>query len=223
VTEGRRRPGFAATGLLALVLFLVGAFALGGDQPGPADSVESVRHYIASNWNAIHVHHTLIGLSYVAALWFVVMLFGRLYDAEGRPGTFSVLALSGAALAIAVEWAVIAVHSATFVDASNTVQLRSMLTAVVRELVVLELFPWATFFGAVAVVSIRGRALPGWLGWSAAVLALLDLSVGLYSGLAGVNASTPGAPFGPALILVYVPFLWFAAAGLVLTRRQLRG
>jgi hypothetical protein len=57
----------------------------------------------------------------------------------------------------------------------------------------------STFFGAAAVVSIRGRALPGWLGWSAAVLALLDLSVGLYSGLAGVNASTPSGPFGPAV------------------------
>ncbi len=121
-----------------------------------------------------------------------------------------------------MELAVIAVHSATFVDATNTVQLRSVLTAVVRELVILELFPWATFFGAAAVVSIRGRALPGWLGWSAAALALLDLSVGLYSGLTGVNA-TPSGPFGPALVLVYAPFLWFAAAGVVLTRRELRG
>ncbi len=220
--DRRLRLAWAASGLLPLVFHAIAGFALGGNQPGPSDSVESVRDYVASHLFAIHVHHTFIGLSFVAALWFAVLLARVLREAEGQPATLSTLALSAAALAVAVEMAVIAVHSATFVDASNTVQLRSVLTAVIRELVILELFVWATFFVAGAVVSIRVRGLPGWLGWAAAALAFIDLVVGAYSGLTGVNAATTSGPFGPALLMVYVTTVWFAAAGVVLFCRELK-
>ena len=203
---------------MPLVFFLVGAFALGSDQPGPTDSVESVRHYIASHWNAIHVHHTFIGLSFVAALWFVVLLFRVLHDAEGRPGTFSVLALSGAALAIAVELAVIAVHSATFIEASNTVQPPQHADGGGQR----ARRPGTVPLGHV----LRGgggrldpRARPAGLARMERRGACSARSVGLYSGLAGVNASESSGPFGPALLLVYVPFLWFAAAGVALSLR----
>jgi len=93
---------------------------------------------------------------------------------------------------------------------------------VIRELVILELFVWATFFVAGAIVSIRMRGLPGWLGWAAAALAFIDLVVGAYSGLTGVNAATTSGPFGPALLMVYVTTVWFAAAGGVLFCRELK-
>lgn len=217
--DKRMRLAWAASGLLPLVFLLVGGMALGSDQPGAADSVDSVRAYITSHWFQIHVHHTFIGLSFVAAFWFAVFLLRILRVAEGEPGTLSTLALGGAALAVALELTVIAVHSATFVDAGNTVQIRSALTAVVRELVILELLLWATFFSAVAIVSIRTRSLPTWLGWTTAGLALIDLVVGVYSGLTGVNASSPSGHFAPALVLVYVTTLWFAVAGVVLVLR----
>ena len=218
----RRWLSLSAIGFLPLLFFLVGGLAL-GDQPAATESVESTRQYITSHWNEIHFHHTFIALAYVAALWFVVVLSRLLRDAEGGNGTLSVLAMVGAAGAIAIELVVVAVHSATFVEGSNTVQLRTMLTAIVRELVVLELLPWATFFAAVAAVSLRHRALPGWLGWSAVALALVDLSVAVYSGLAGVNAATSSGPFAPALTMVYLPTVWFAAAAGVLVVRNLRG
>jgi hypothetical protein len=219
--DRRLRLAWAASGLLPLVFLAVGGFAL-SDQPAATDSVESVRSYIASHWVAIHMHHTFIGLCFVAALWFAVLLSRVLREAEGQPGSISTLALSGAALAVAVELVVIALHSATFVEAGNTVQLRSTLTAVIRELVILELFLWATFFAAAAIVAIRTRSLPAWLGWTAAAVALIDLVVGVYSGLTGVNAAATSGPFGPALVMVYVTTLWFAAAGVVLIRRELK-
>lgn len=213
----------AASGVLPFVLLLIAALALGGNQPGPIDSVESVRTYITNHWFAIHVHHTSLGLAYLSALWFATFLWSILRQAEGDIGLFSALALIGAAVAVTVEFAVLALHSATFVEMANTVALRGFATASFRELVILELFPWATFFAAVAAVALTRGALPVWLGWSSAAMAVIELAGGIYSGLAGVNAGTTSGPFGPALALVYLPTLWLAAASVVLFRRELVG
>jgi hypothetical protein len=47
------------------------------------------------------------------------------------------------------------------------------------------LFPFAVFLAAAAVVLLRTRVLPGWLGWVGAALAVLlgVLAIGLPAGL----------------------------------------
>src|SRR5947209_7786511 len=112
--------------------------------------------------------------------------------------------------------------AADSVPAANTVDQRVLATAVLRDLTILELFPWAAFFAGVAVVSLTRRALPGWLGWSSVILAVLDLAVAAWSGLTGVNASLDVQSFIPAFLAIYfLPQFWMVAASVVLLRREL--
>lgn len=218
----RARLALAGSGVLAFVLSLIGGFSLGRNQPGATDSVESVRSYIAANWVGIHIHHTFAALGLGFGLVFATFLWSVLRQAEAEPPIFATLALIGAAVAVSVHIVVTGVHSATFVDAANTAELRSLATAVVRELTILELFPWTAFFAGVALVSLTRDALPRWLGWLSAVLAVLDLLVGAWSGLAGVNARFDIGSFIPPFVLIhFVPPLWLAAASVVLLRREL--
>src|SRR5207245_7337186 len=157
----------------------------------------------------------------VLVLCFAVFLCGVLRQAEGESGTFASIALA-AAVAVAADLMMLAVHSATFVPAANTVDQRVLATAVLRELTILELFPWAAFFAGVAVVSLTRRALPGWLGWSSVILAVLDLAVAAWSGLTGVNASLDVPSFIPAFLAIYfLPQCWMVAASVVRLWRDL--
>ena len=122
---------------------------------------------------------------------------------------------------ISALWFIVVI-SRTLRQADST-QLQGLLTAVDRVLVILELFAWFTFFGATAALALGSRVLPAWLSWSAAVLAVLDLAIGAYAGLTGVNASTTDDPFAPVLLLSYLPALWFAATSVVLMRRLSAG
>ena len=218
----RARQVAAATGILAYISGFVGSLALGSNQPGAADSVASVQSYIARYSFVIYMHHTFLALDSVLVLCFAVFLCGVLRQAEGESGTFASIALAAAAVAVAADLMVLAVHSATFVPAANTVDQRVLATAVLRELTILELFPWAAFFAGVAVVSLTRRALPGWLGWSSVILAVLDLAVAAWSGLTGVNASLDVQSFIPAFLAIYLlPQFWMVAASVVLLRREL--
>src|SRR5437667_10789476 len=212
----RARQVAAATGILAYSSGFVGSLALGSNQPGAADSVASVQSYIARYSFVIYMHHTFLALDSVLALCFAVFLCGVLRQAEGESGTFASIALA-AAVAVAADLMMLAVHSATFVPAADTVDQRVLATAVLRELTILELFPWAAFFAGVAVVSLTRRALPGWLGWSSVMLAVLDLAVAAWSGLTGVNASLDVQWVVPAFVASYfvAPF-WMVDAAVVL-------
>jgi hypothetical protein len=168
------------------------------------------------------MHQTFLALGLLFGLVFATFLCSVLRPAEGEAGSLSALALVAATVAVSVHLSMTAVHSATFVDAANTVDLRSLATAIVRELTILELFPWAAFFAAVAVLSLTRRALPRWLGWTAAVLAVIDLVLGAWSGLIGVNARFDVGSFIPPFVLIhFVPPLWLGAASVVLLRREL--
>src|SRR5579864_3616377 len=218
----RARQVAAASGILAYIVGFVGTLALGGNQPGATDSVASVQSYIGGHLPAFYVSQTFSALDSVLVLCFAVFLCGVLRQAEGEPGVFATIAMAGAAVAVAAELVVLAVYSATFVPSANTVDLRVLATAVLRELTILELFPWAGFFAGVAVISLTRRALPGWLGWIAALLALVDLAVGVWSGLTGVNASVDLQSFVPPFLAIYlVPPFWMVAASVVLLRREL--
>jgi hypothetical protein len=218
----RARQVAAATGILAYISGFVGTFASGTNEPAATDSVESVQIYITRFGHGIFVSHTFSGLDTALVLCFAVFLCSVLRQAEGESGIFTTIAMAGAAVAVAADLVVLALHSATFVPAANTVDLRVLATAVLRELTILELFPWAAFFAGVAVVSLARRVLPGWLGWIAAVLAVFDLAVAIWSGLTGVNASVNLQSFVPPFVMIYLllPF-WMVAASVVLLRREL--
>lgn len=218
----RARQVGAGSGILAFISALIASFALGGNQPGATDAVASVQLYITQYESGIYVHHTFLALEFVLILGFAVFLCGVLRSAEEGPAVFSVLAMAGATAAVTTELVVLGLHSATFAPAANTVDLRVLATAVLRELTILELLPWAVFFAAVAVLSLGRRALPSWLGWIAAVLAGLDLFAAIWSGLTGANAVFDVSSFVPAFVLIYfAPRLWMVAASAVLLRREL--
>src|SRR5690349_21842861 len=125
----RARQVAAATGILAYISGFVGSLALGSNQPGATDSVESVQSYIARYGFGIYMHHTFSALDSALVLCFAVFLCAVLRQAEGESGIFATIAMAGAAVAVATDLVVLALHSATFVSAANTVDLRVLATA----------------------------------------------------------------------------------------------
>lgn len=75
----------------------------------------------------------------------------------------------------------------------------------------LTFFPLAVLLAAFAIVAIRSGTLPRWLGWIAAVLAVVFLAGGL-AGSADLGSEWAGLP-----MLLYP--IWVVATSVVLIRR----
>ena len=73
---------------------------------------------------------------------------------------------------------------------------------------IVAMLPLGVCMAAVAASVLRTRALPAWLGWSAAVTAVLLVA----------NSLDLASDFGPAFLLY---LLWVLAAAIVLLRRAM--
>src|SRR5437867_321161 len=174
-----------------------------GHQPGSFDRKPVIAAYFNKHHDDIVLAKYLDMLAGFFLLWFLAALRGRLRAHEGDGGRWSDLALAGAAVAVAVTWVADALiyagaeraaaagghiapaSAATLFDASTTLMRPAAIGLGVA-------------LAATAVVAIQFRALPRWLGWSAAALAALLL--------------TPASSVGMAITLA-----WILATSLVLT------
>jgi hypothetical protein len=144
----------------------------------------------------------------VLALPFLTYLCSLLRAAEGEGGWLSTLALvagvSGVLLKLASHAPELAIHRDGIAKGT---QLYKALDNTAGAATLMSLYPLAICCGAVAVIALRERVLPRWLGIFAAVTA---------AALA-VNAGFVFAGFVPALLLF---LLWTLATSIVLLRRS---
>jgi hypothetical protein len=143
----------------------------------------------------------------VLALPFLAYLGGLLRAAEGESGWISTTALvagvSGIVLKLASHAPELAIHHDRIAKGT---QLYKALDNTAGAATLMSLYPLAVCCAAVAVIALRERVLPRWLGiFAAATAAAL-----------AVNAGFVDAGFVPALLLF---LLWTLATGLVLLRR----
>jgi hypothetical protein len=141
-------------------------------------------------------------------LWFLAILVTRLRAAEGEPGVLSLMAFGAGVVACATLVAAGAAAAAGTHN-PNATKPPGIDPAAAEALVYMRetLLNWsgiafATLLAAVAVISIRTRALPLWLG-----LVTAGLAVGLM------------VPPDRTIPLLLLPF-WAAATSITLFRQQ---
>jgi hypothetical protein len=198
----------AASGLLYVVL----TFVASGDNNSPGFNAtpqeitawaKSVQ-LTPSFWISPYVH--LIGLLFF--LVFVAYLWSVLSRAEGEYGWLSATALGSGIVTVVVKLAGYPAAAAAVAGASSgfNPQVLGILWDMDNIAFFITLATQALLLAAAGIVILRAKALPGWLGWSAAVIALVLLG------------TLPLAFFNSLPIQLF-PLAWVLVASIVMIIR----
>ena len=205
----------AACGILSVVLEFVGLGIAAVSSPGLVDSTLATSEgEIARAFSSPATAGVWVGLylQVVAFLLFVVFaarLWATLRRAEGGAGWVSNVVLGAGVLFAGITLLALAFWGMADYQAGPSVNVEVAMVLNVLHIGTYNL-SWAAqalFLAAAAVVVLRTRALPGWLGWSAA-----GISVG---SLAGVAVPTGSLAEIPAFLFL----IWVVAVSIVLMRR----
>lgn len=182
----------AACGIVYVVL-LIGGDSLGGPYSTVAFSLEL--------------------LAFLFFLFFLGSLWSAMRRAEEGSGWLSTTAFGAGLMSVTIKVASAApVLAARYMAADGLdPQLAKVLQYINNASFVLTFFPLAVLLAAFAIVAIRSGALPGWLGWITAALAVAFVAGGMV-GSANLESEWAGLP----MILFTV---WVIATSVVLIRR----
>ena len=199
----------AASGIVFVVLWLVGRFmrtVLVGSPDWDAPAQEIIT-FFADNETALSVGSQLGMLSIFFFLLFLGSLYSALRRGEGDTGWLSALALgsgvaTGVLLIAANEFALQATHRA---EGGIDTQVLRMLLSLSFHFDIRTGYMPAVLLAATAIVTFQTQALPQWLGWIGAVLAVAFL------------VTSPMEV--PVPIVFFLFLLWVLATSVVLIRR----
>jgi hypothetical protein len=208
------RPGrdrvAAVTGVLFVVVLLAGLY-VAPDLVYPEEQVGGVSGTFYVNYESrLLAQAVLFGVASVLFLFFLGGLRAFLARAEGREPRLAPVVLAAGAVFTALGLLQAAVLTALVALRGNELGVRAEGSGwAARALFYLEgaigdlaLFPFAAFLAAAAVVLVRTRVLPRWLGWVGAAVGLL---VGLLAAgsIVGLDIEPAGqAIFGLGLVWV---------------------
>jgi hypothetical protein len=193
------RPGrytvAAVSGVLFVVVLLVGLY-VAPDLVYPEEQVGGVAGSFYVNYESrLLAQAVLFGVASVLFLFFLGGLRAFLARAEGQEPRLAPVVLAAGAVFTALGLLQAATLTALF-----------YLEGAIGDL---ALFPFAGFLAAAAMVLIRTRVLPGWLGWIGAVLGLV---VGLLA--AGSIVGLDIEPADQAILVLAL--VWVAALAICL-------
>ena len=179
------RPGrdrvAAVTGVLFVVVLLAGLY-VAPDLVYPEEQVGGVSGTFYVNYESrLLAQAVLFGVASVLFLFFLGGLRAFLARAEGREPRLAPVVLAAGAVFTALGLLQAAVLTALVALRGNELGVRAQGSGwAARALFYLEgaigdvaLFPFAAFLAAAAVVLVRTRVLPRWLGWVGAAVGLL--------------------------------------------------
>lgn len=207
----------AATGYLVFALGVAAAAFERGAPPVSAP-VEETLAFFTEYRAELRAQSLLFVLSGGVYLWFFGSLRSFLLRAEGETGRLSTVALGAGVVWAGIQMVFQSAQVALAMGASGDVEpaLAGMISDLTYALSVIAYIPMAVMLAAVAVVSLRTRALPVWLGWLSAVAAATNLSMSL--GL--VVDSGPLVPGGGLTYVLYLlAAVWLVAATTVMVVR----
>ena len=179
------RPGrdrvAAVSGVLFVVVLLAGLY-VAPDLVYPEEQVGGVSGTFYVNYESrLLAQAVLFGVASVLFLFFLGGLRAFLARAEGREPRLAPVVLAAGAVFTALGLLQAAVLTALVALRGNELGVRAQGSGwAARALFYLEgaigdlaLFPFAAFLAAAAVVLVRTRVLPRWLGWVGAAVGLL--------------------------------------------------
>jgi len=206
----------AGSGFAALAF---GAAAVALERPWPSTSAPAAfPTFLADNRAAILAQSMLFLISAGLFMWFLGSLRSFLIQAERGTGRLSTVAFGAGMIGYGLNVVGQAPQITLTLPSRAGMQpeLAAALTDLGYVMLIVANVPLAVMFAAVAVVSVRARAFPAWLGWLAAVAAAAALALSF----AVVDPTGPLAPQGWASYLLYpAPVLWLVPAATVMTRR----
>ncbi|MEV1249418.1 hypothetical protein [Nonomuraea sp. NPDC049750] len=187
-------------------------FERGGVSPDePADQIAA---FFAVNGSLLLAQSVLFMIGAAALLWFTGSLRAFLAAAEGGSQRLSTLAFGAGIAQVAVN--LMAQAFQIGLATTPPAQVSGGLVALMDATFALANVPLAVMLGAVALVSLRYRAFPAWLGRLAAVAA------GAYA-ILSANVAVSGGPLGPGGELSYVLYpalvIWLVPAAIIMIRR----
>ena len=201
------------TGVLAIVLFIVGA-ALTSGEPDAKKSDAKIVAWLTDNGNQtkMFIGAAFVALAGAAFLWFFGVLRAELRTREGGDGRLSATAFGAGVVVVALLYVgmmmslvvpATASYTSKYKVDANTARLFENLAFWAAGF---AMFAAAVLVGATAVVSLRTAAFPKWYAYASFVVALLAL---FFIPLFGA----PGVIFA----------LWIATTSVILLRRSLAG
>jgi len=216
MNETRWRRLAAMTGFAALVF---GAAAVALERPWPSTSDPAAfPAFIADNRDAILAQSMLFLTSAGLFMWFLGVLRSFLIEAESAPGRLSTLAFTAGMIGYGLNMVGQAPQITLTLPSAHgmTPGTAAVLTDLGWVLLIVANIPLAVMFFAVAVVSLRTKVFPVWLGW----LAVVAGAAAVLLSFALVNPTGPLAPQGWASYLLYpAPIVWLIPAATVMIRR----
>ncbi len=136
---------------------------------------------------------------------FLGYLWSVLHEAEGPGGWLATTAFGAGLVGVTIKLGSLAPGKAAD-DFGDATAIHKALEEMNNVAFIATMLPLGVLMAAVAVITLKTRVLPRWLGWLAAVAAPLLL----------VNGMFLDAEFGPAFLLL---LLWTLLASVVLTVR----
>ena len=207
----------AASGYVVVLFGIAGAAFERGGPPLNAP-VEQTIAFFSTYRSELLLQSLMFVWSAGAYIWFFGGLRMFLLQAEGGPGMLSTIAFGAGIISAAVQMVFQGFQVALAVASNHPVEptLAVLVSNAIFALSVIGYVPIAVMLTAVAIVSLRDRAFPAWLGWLSAFAAVVHvvMSIGLV---------VEGGPLVPGGTLTYglyaVSLLWLVATTTVMVVR----
>ncbi|MDP1828988.1 MAG: hypothetical protein Q8L48_37345 [Archangium sp.] len=213
-TPHRSEQWGAGAALLAI------AFGMGGlalERPWPAGG-DAFTAFLAQNRGAIVGQSLFFMVGSAINLWFLGSLRSYLARAEGGGAPLTHVAFGSGVLWVGLN--IVGQAPQIVLTLPTQAALDPALARVLADLCFVMLntanLPLAVMFGAIAVVALKARAFPVWLGVLAAVAGVAALALTF----AVAQASGPLAPQGWLTLALYPSsVIWLLPAPIVMMRR----
>ncbi len=216
MNETRWQRWAAGSGFVALAF---GAAAVALERPWPSTSdPNAFPTFLADNRGAILAQSMLFVISAGVFMWFLASLRSFLSEAEGATGQLSTLAFAAGMIGYGLN--VVGQAPQITLTLPSAAGMAPGTAAVLTDLgwvmLIVANIPLAVMYFAVAVVSLRTRVFPVWLG----CLAVVAGAAAVLLSFAVVDPSGPLAPQGWASYLLYpASIVWLVPAATVMIRR----
>jgi hypothetical protein len=202
----------AATGILAVILTVVGFAIFGSDIPDADGTAQQWQSFFVDHQNRIQTGLTIIGIGLFFFIWFLGSLRDAIASVEVGRGRLASIAFGGGLVAVA---ALVTGVTGYLTAAFHPQELGAPTTRALSDFGALVAAPAAAgltaLFAATAVAGYRHGALPAPIAGISATAAIGQL----FAYPTGVTDSGAFAPDG--FLGLWVPFVTFAIAVLAIS------
>ncbi len=195
----------ALTGVVAVALWIAGVFVIESVSPEDEDSAAELLARFDNDGNTLLVGAFLFALGTAFFVWFLGSLRTAFLAGEGMPGRVTAIAFAGGVGKAVFDLGVVGNSAAGALGADEglTPEAAQAIFWMDNAFFLGAEFMALVFMAASAVVVLRTRVLPVWMGWLALLIGLGLLVV----------------PIGWAFLLFGVP-LWVLLASVLLYMRS---